>query len=215
MAIGGVPRELAGRVGQHDDRKLEPFRLVDGHQPHAVAAVLENRRLRRLGPRGRLAQLVDEAAKRQPAVGLVAPGQLGDVQHVGQRLLAPGRRTKPTCARVAVSRSFKVSATGRVVAPLMQIAQQAQRLAHRLQVRRHVPGTLERMEPSEVMAILEQSSSPIANSAPRSVANTDSSSSGHSTAASAARIVSTSSRSWNDLPPTSRCAMPRASRACT
>ena len=59
------------------------------------------------------------------------------------------------------------------------------------------------------------SSSPIANSAPRSVANTDSSSSGHSMAVSAARSVSISSRSWKARPPTSRCRMPRASRAST
>ena len=41
-----------------------------------------------------------------------------------------------------------------------------------------------------------RSSSLIAKKGPRSVANTDSSSSGHSTAASAARIASISSRSW-------------------
>ena len=45
------------------------------------------------------------------------------------------------------------------------------------------------------VAVLHQRPSSIANSAPRSVAKTDSSSSGHSMAASAARIVSTSSRS--------------------
>ena len=50
------------------------------------------------------------------------------------------------------------------------------------------------------------SSSPIAKSVPRSVANTDSSSSGHSMAASAERMASTSSRSWNVRPPTSTCA---------
>ena len=114
VAIGGVARQLAGRVHQHDDRKLEPLGLVDGHQAHAVAAVLEDRRLGRLGPLGRLAQRRDEAAKRQPAVGFVAPAQIGDVQHVGQGLLAArAASAKATCARVAVSRSFSVSATGR------------------------------------------------------------------------------------------------------
>ncbi len=44
---------------------------------------------------------------------------------------------------------------------------------------------------------------------------TDSSSSGHSIAASAVRSVSTSSRSWKLLPPTSRCGNPRASSAWT
>ena len=46
-------------------------------------------------------------------------------------------------------------------------------------------------------------------------AYTFSASSGHSTAASAARSVSTSSRSWNDRPPTSRCGTLRASSAST
>jgi hypothetical protein len=55
----------------------------------------------------------------------------------------------------------------------------------------------------------------MAKSAPRSVAYTLSASSGHSIAASAARSVSTSSRSWNDRPPTSRCGMLRASSAST
>ncbi len=103
MAIGGVARQLARRVDQHDDRKLEPLGLVHGHQAHAVAAVLEDRRLRRLGALGRLAQGRDEAAERQPAVGLVAPAEVGDVQHVGQGLLAAGPRARRRRARASRS----------------------------------------------------------------------------------------------------------------
>ena len=56
-------------------------------------------------------------------------------------------------------------------------------------------------------------SSVSAKSGPRSVAYTESSSSGHSIAASALRSAITSSRSWNERPPTSTCGMRRASSA--
>ena len=39
-------------------------------------------------PSACVAQLLDEAAERHAAVQLVLPRQLGDVQHVGERLLA-------------------------------------------------------------------------------------------------------------------------------
>ena len=57
--------------------------------------------------------------------------------------------------------------------------------------------------------------SEIAKSEPCSVANTESSSSGHSMAVSAVRSVSTSSRWWNDLEPTSKCGSARDSSAFT
>ena len=75
-------------VGEDDDGKLEALRFVHGHQPHALAAFLEDRRLGRLGAIGRVVQRVNEAAERQPAFGFVAPRQIGDVQHVGQHLFA-------------------------------------------------------------------------------------------------------------------------------
>ncbi len=64
------------------------------------------------GGLGRDAQLVDEAAERDAAARLVLPRELGDVQHVGQRLFAAVRSAKPTWARVAPSSSWRVSATG-------------------------------------------------------------------------------------------------------
>ena len=88
MTIGGVARQLARWIHQHHDRELEALGLVDGHQTHAVAAVLEDRRLGRLGPIGGLAKGRHKSAKRQPPVGFVAPGEIGDVQHVGQGLLS-------------------------------------------------------------------------------------------------------------------------------
>ena len=86
--VGAVDLQLRGHVGEDDDGELEPFRLVHGHQPHAVAALLENRRFGRLPAVRLLAQLLDEPAERNAAVRLVLPRELGDVQHVGERLLA-------------------------------------------------------------------------------------------------------------------------------
>ena len=65
-----------------------PFGLVHGHQAHAVAALLENRRLAGLAVFGLLAQLLDESAERNPSIGFVTARELGDVKHIRQHLLA-------------------------------------------------------------------------------------------------------------------------------
>jgi hypothetical protein len=48
-----------------------------------------------------LAKLLDESAKRHPAITLVLPGELGDVQHVGQCLL-PSRSQNEADMRARV-----------------------------------------------------------------------------------------------------------------
>ncbi len=63
---------------------------MHGHHADAVAVFLEDRRFGRLRRLRRDAQLVDEAAERDAAAHLVLPRELGDVQHVGERLLAAG-----------------------------------------------------------------------------------------------------------------------------
>ena len=60
---------------------------MHGHQADAVAALFENRRLGGLAGRRR-PQLVDEAAERDAAARLMLARELGDVEHVGERLLA-------------------------------------------------------------------------------------------------------------------------------
>ena len=134
MTIGGVARQLARRIDQHHDGELEPLGLVNGHQTHAVAAVLEDRRLGGLGPVGGLAEGGDEAAKRQAPVGFVAPGEIGDVQHVGQGLLAAWpERERHVGARGDQQIVQRIGNRSRV-APLVQVAEQRECLAHRLQV---------------------------------------------------------------------------------
>ena len=83
-----IAAEAAGQVGKNHDRELEAFRLVHRHQAHAVTALLENRRFGDLGRLRRVTQFLDEAAERDAAPRLVLAGELGDVEHVGKRLLA-------------------------------------------------------------------------------------------------------------------------------
>ena len=79
-------------------RQVRSARMTTGNSsPFALCTVISrtpslpsstNRRFGRVGRVGRLAQLVDEAAERNAAAGLVLARQLGDVQDVGQHLLA-------------------------------------------------------------------------------------------------------------------------------
>ena len=143
-------------IDQHHDRELEPLGLVDGHHAHAVASILEDRRLGGLGPVGGLAKGTHESAKRQPPVGFVAPGEIGNVQHVGQGLLSAGPEReghmRPSRDQQIVQRVGNRAG----IAPLVQLAEQREGIAHRLQVCREVLRYLIRMEPAEVVAVLQQ-----------------------------------------------------------
>ena len=93
-------QSLARQVSKDDDRELEALRLVHGHQADAVAVFLEDRRFRRLRCLCREPQLVDESAERNTAAHLVLARDFGDVEHVGERLLAAGPQRKThVCAR--------------------------------------------------------------------------------------------------------------------
>ena len=96
---------------------------------------------------GGLAQLLDESAERQPAVGLVPPRQLGDVQHVGQHLLAAapqheGRRARGSRRADVVI----VSATGRWLRRDAARASTLQRLGDRRRCAGRFFGHTEGME---------------------------------------------------------------------
>ena len=83
----------------------------------------------------RVAQLVDEAAERDAAAGLMLARQLGDVQHVGERLLA-GRPQDESDVRARLGEQPADRVGDRtVVARAMQLLQQAQRVGNRQQVR--------------------------------------------------------------------------------
>ena len=97
-------------------------------------------------------QLVDEAAERNAAARLVLARQLGDVQHVGERLLA-GRTQNEADVRARL-REQPADRVGHrpVVAPAMQLLQQSQRVGDRHQVRRRLTG--ERQIPTGIAAEL-------------------------------------------------------------
>ena len=208
IPAGVAAADPARHVGEDHDGKLEPLCLVHRHQPDAVAALFENRRLAPSDFR-RLAQLVDEPAERNAAARFVLPRQLGDVQHVGERLLARGTQDEADVRSRFREQPADRVGNGPVVAPAMQLLQQTQRVGDRRQVRRWfaaerelaagvAPELLrnpERMERCRTGVGTRAAARRRSRRAtPLSVAKTDSSSSGHSMAASAARIVSTSSR---------------------
>ena len=88
MPARGVARRTASRIRQDHYVKLQTLRLVHGHDADAVAALFEDRRLASLRGFSSRRELVDETTERQAAVRLVLTGELRDVQHVGERLLA-------------------------------------------------------------------------------------------------------------------------------
>ena len=90
MAIRVEWRQPCRDVRQDDRWKFQTLRLVHGHQPDAVAALLEDRSLGSLSNRGLLLQRLNESAKRHAAVHLVLPRQLSHVQHIGERLVTRG-----------------------------------------------------------------------------------------------------------------------------
>ena len=93
---------------------------------------------RRRGP-----QLVDEAAERNAAAGLVLARELGDVQHVGERLLA-GRPQDEADMRARLGEQPADRVGDRpVVAPAVQLLQQPQRVGDRRQMRGRLAGQRE------------------------------------------------------------------------
>ena len=88
VAAGDIAAQSARQIGKDHNRKLETFRLVHGHQPHAAAALFHDRRLGGFRILGGAAELVDEAAKRNAAARLVLARELGDMENVRERLLA-------------------------------------------------------------------------------------------------------------------------------
>ncbi len=74
---------------------------------------------------GGLAQLVDEAAERQAAFRFVAPGQLGDLQHVGQHLLAAAPQHEAGVRARGLDETADGVGHGPVVAQAVQLAQRA------------------------------------------------------------------------------------------
>ena len=59
----GIARRVAGGIGEQHDRKFQPLGLVDGHDPHTLSALFDDRRLLGLAALGVVFQLLDEGAK--------------------------------------------------------------------------------------------------------------------------------------------------------
>ena len=102
---------------------------MHGHHADAVAGLLEDRRLGRVRILRGDAQFVDEAAERQAPGRLVFARQLGDVQHVGQRLLAAAAQDDADVRARRVEQLLDRLGHGPVVAAAMQPLQDAPALS--------------------------------------------------------------------------------------
>ena len=215
--LASAGESLHVRIGKDHDRKLEAFGLVDRHQPHAVASLFENRRLGRLrGLGGARSSRRIRGTKCRPPLRIAAPARRRAARwRAPVRLPAEGRTRR---ARASRSAAPDRSATGRCCAADAAAASSwrappiGARCAWNRWRQAETDGRCQSHPRGVAEASLEQLLVADREQRPASVANTDISSSGHSIAASAARIVSISSRLWNVLPPTSRCGC-RALRA--
>jgi hypothetical protein len=113
QAVRAIAPQLRRHVGEDHDRKLEALGLVHRHQPHAVAALFENRRFGRLAAIRLLAQFFDEASERQPPPNSYWRASSATWSTLASACCPAGRSTNPTCARVALSSCVIVSPTGR------------------------------------------------------------------------------------------------------
>src|SRR5207248_10121562 len=83
--LGGP--QLGGEVRENHDWKLEALRFVRRHEPHAVGALLENRRFLRAAALSLLIELFEEPTERDPALALVLSREIRHAQDIGQHLL--------------------------------------------------------------------------------------------------------------------------------
>ena len=156
VTLGVIAAEQATDVREDHDRELEPLRLVDGHQPNTFAALFEDRRFGCVGVGGGFAQQIHEAAKRQPAVGFVAARQVGDVQHVGQHLLAAAPQDEAGVrARLGDQAANRVGDRP-VVARRVQLAQHVEGARNRLKPIWQILGHAVGMEAASRRVVLEQ-----------------------------------------------------------
>ena len=143
--------------------ELEPLRLVDRHDAHPVAPLLENRGLARLTFGRLVAQMLDKPSERQAPAPIVSTGHVGDLQDVGEHLLAPRAHHQPGVR--ARLRQQPANGLGQRddVALSMKTTEQVERVNNRrkpalvtLASARDVVWHPKRMQPAHVMAICEQ-----------------------------------------------------------
>jgi hypothetical protein len=133
MAACVVPAHAACQVGKNHDREFEALGFVYGHQAHAVAALLEDRRFRRF-PFAFLPQLVDEAAERNAAAELVLTREFGDVKNIRERLLpCLSKDETDVCTRFGQQTPNRVGDWSMVSASVQSL-QKSQRFADRRKV---------------------------------------------------------------------------------
>ena len=156
QTIGALAAQFRRHVGENDDREFQSFRLVHRHQPNAVAPLFENRRLGRLAAVCLIAELLDEAAERHAAVHFVLSRQLGDVEHVSQRLLPRRSEHERDVCPCRIEQLRDRVGDGPVIPAAVQPAQPAQRVGNRTPFGRNVLGYAKRMQRTVSLAVVDQ-----------------------------------------------------------
>ena len=136
---------------------------MHGHDPHAVAPLLQDGRLPGLTFGRLVAQLLDESTEGEAAALLVAAGHLPELQHVGEHLLArPAHHEAGMGPRRLEQLSDRVRDRD-LVAGAVQPPQQLQGVGDRQQAirtldlaRRQRAGDPERMEAAEAVAVRQE-----------------------------------------------------------
>src|SRR5262249_8414460 len=123
--------ELARQVGEDDDRKLEALGSMNGHHADNVTTLFEDRSFRSLRHFRRLAQFGDETRERDAAVQLVLACQLGDMHHVGERLLAALPQDQADVRARAIQKLSDRLTYRPIVAAAVEVLEETQRIGNR------------------------------------------------------------------------------------
>ena len=145
--VGTEGGEAGRHVGQDHHGKLQPLRVVDGHQMDPVDPFFRHLCPGSGPPPGQSFQMLHEAPERASSARFESPGQITDPLHVGQYLSSGGAQCESRMSSSLSQEPGKGFGDGAPVAPSMQTGQDLQRLGHRLQVVVQILGTrTERME---------------------------------------------------------------------
>lgn len=87
MAARRVTSRAASRVSEHDHRKFQALRLVHGHDPHTLRAILDDRSFAGFAAFGVCFEFLDKGAERGSAL-LEKPSYVDQPLTICERLLA-------------------------------------------------------------------------------------------------------------------------------
>ena len=131
-----IARGRSRHVRQNDDRELEAFRRVHGHQAHAFGPGLVDRSFVTAGLGGFVLQRFNESAKGQPPFQFEGSRNIRDPLHVREGS-SSGRAQRQTDVRAGcLEQAMNCVGKRAVVSSFAQLAQQLQRFGDRGEIGR-------------------------------------------------------------------------------